>query len=258
MCFITDCKYGEILFTKYSFDTTHSASPYFNLQFFPFHHFPYMLPTTDLLATWFDDFNARYFRGELPRPHLRLSKARTRLGSFSCRGKRQLLRTVYTDFTISLSIYYDCEEKEYQTVLLHEMIHYYICYKGIRDTSPHGEMFQRMMLAINARGWHISVSQNTKGWKVRGIDHRPATCHLLLAVRTQGGELFFAPVDPNYLEALEQKILSIPRQIAWHEWYLSHDRQFDGHHRVRSLRGWRITEAQLEEYRKVMKVLQLK
>ena len=89
-----------------------------------------MTLTTDILRTWFRQFNADYFGDELPVPRLVLSKARTRLGTMACKCQRRLLKRVYTDFTIRISTYYDCNEREYQETLLHEMIHYYIIYEA--------------------------------------------------------------------------------------------------------------------------------
>lgn len=91
-----------------------------------------MALTVDILHAWFRQFNADYFGDELPVPRIALSKARTRLGTMSYRRVRKLLRWTYTDFTIRISTYYECSEREYQETLLHEMIHYYIAYK----TSP--------------------------------------------------------------------------------------------------------------------------
>ena len=94
-----------------------------------------MTLTTDILRAWFRQFNADYFGDELPVPRLVLSKARTRLGTRACKCKRRLLKRVYTDFTIRISPYYDCNEREYQKTLLPEMIQYNIMYKRITDTT---------------------------------------------------------------------------------------------------------------------------
>ena len=83
-----------------------------------------MTLTTDILRTWFRQFNTDYFGSELPMPRIVLSKARTRLGTMACKCTRRLMKRVYTDFTIRISTYYECTEREFQETLLHEMIHY--------------------------------------------------------------------------------------------------------------------------------------
>ena len=118
-----------------------------------------MALTIDILHAWFRQFNADYFGDELPVPHIALSKARTRLGTMSYRRVRKLLRWTYTDFTIRISTYYECSEREYQETLLHEMIHYYIAYKNISDTSSHGKVFRQIMQQLNnEHGWNITIT----------------------------------------------------------------------------------------------------
>ena len=135
-----------------------------------------MTPTREQMRAWFDTFNRQYFNGELPLPRLALGNSRTRLGSMSCRRRRTLTGWRLSDFAIRLSTYYDCTEREMQTVLLHEMIHYYIAWKGIRDDAPHGSVFRSIMNRLNTRhGWDISVSASMRGRKTAAQRQTPAT-----------------------------------------------------------------------------------
>ena len=84
----------------------------------------------------FERFNTQYFDGVLPLPRLRVGRSRTQLGSMSCKRKTSWGRTKLYDFTISLSNYYDQTEHQFQSVLLHEMIHLSITVSGVKDTSP--------------------------------------------------------------------------------------------------------------------------
>ena len=46
-----------------------------------------------------------------------------------------------------------------EDIIIHEMIHYYIGYNKIVDTSAHGRVFRQMMNTINERyGRHIRIS----------------------------------------------------------------------------------------------------
>ena len=118
-----------------------------------------MILTVEILKEWFVRFNTDYFDGTLPVPRLALSRARTRLGSISYKRRRRWLKTEVYDFCIRVSTYYACSERDYQNVLLHEMIHYYIAYHRLRDTSAHGRLFRKMMAELNTRhGWQISIS----------------------------------------------------------------------------------------------------
>lgn len=85
------------------------------------------------MEQWFTTFNEQYFDGGLPLPRLALSRSKTRLGSMSCKRVTRLLRgTKFSDFTIRLSNYYDLSERDFQNVLLHEMIHYHIAYTELK------------------------------------------------------------------------------------------------------------------------------
>ena len=75
------------------------------------------------MEQWFTTFNEQYFDGVLPLPRLALSRSKTRLGSMSCKRVTRLFRgTKFSDFTIRLSNYYDLSERDFQNVLLHEII----------------------------------------------------------------------------------------------------------------------------------------
>lgn len=100
------------------------------------------------------------FGGELPPLPVRMTIAKTFLGALRFKKKRDLLgRMVYYDFELVISVKYDLPEREVEDTIIHEMIHFYIYYKKLKDTSAHGAIFRRLMDGINSRyGRHISIS----------------------------------------------------------------------------------------------------
>lgn len=73
-------------------------------------------------------------------------------------------------------------ERELEDTIIHEMIHYYIAYNNIKDTSAHGRVFRQMMAEINEQyGREITIShrksdeplvdtaQNRKKWHVVAV-----------------------------------------------------------------------------------------
>lgn len=211
-----------------------------------------MMLTIDIIRQWFDTFNRQYFGGSLPHPTFKLSRARTRLGSMQCVRRRALLAKPQRIYTIFISTYYKCDERGYQTVLLHEMIHYYISYNDMRDTSPHGTLFRRMMDDINSHGWHITVSTNTTGWETSASACRRSK-HLLLLATTTRGEMFLSSVAIRSAWALHDSIAHAKGQIADEQWYVSTDSRFDSFTKVRSLRGRKIKDkAELDDFLSVM------
>lgn len=209
-----------------------------------------------LLQQWFADFNVRYFGGALPLPELKLSKARTRLGYMQCVCRRRgLLARSERSFSIHISTFYKCSERDFQTVLLHEMIHYYISFNRLRDTSSHGPLFRAHMERINSQGWHITVTVNTRGWEPAVRPRRP-DCHLLLVVVTNRGERFISAVAKAAIGRIHADIARAGGQIVSEEWFVSHDARFDTFAKVRSLRGRKVkSEAEWNDYLGVMQRL---
>lgn len=201
-----------------------------------------MTLTTDLLKVWFGQFNAMYFGGKLPMPVIRLSKARTKLGTMRCRRVRRMLKWVYTDFSISISTYYDCTEREYQTTLLHEMIHYHIAYNNIPDTSAHGKVFHEIMNRLNHDyGWHITVSSKRRNLRpADGSVLTKMSTHLVLALILNDGTRMLSVVSPRWARHIDRQASMVGR-IASHRWYMSTDCYFNNFAKVRSLRACKVS-----------------
>lgn len=216
-----------------------------------------MILTVDLLRQWFGQFNDAYFAGALPMPRLALSKARTRLGSMACQCRRTLFGRKCSNFVIRVSTFYDCTEREYQTVLLHEMIHYYITYKGIRDTSAHGREFHRLMNWLNAEhGWRITVSSSVRGKQVSSA--APLTKNrLVLALLMRDGGRYLSVVSPRYAKIIDRQAQQA-QQVAQHRWFMSADTYFATFTTVRSLRARKVTKDVYEEKTRSMTPLVLK
>lgn len=194
------------------------------------------------LRQWFARFNDQYFEGGLPTPRFRIGHSRTQLGTMSYKRQRRLFRTQMTDFTISLSNYYDQTEHQFQSVLLHEMIHLSIAVSGVKDTSPHGVVFRGMMARLNRDGWNISISATTRGIERAYTGSQTVISqYLVLAIMTREGKYFLASVNPKFARSIETRISTAP-EIARHTWHTTNDRWFESMPKVRSLRGRRVTE----------------
>lgn len=203
--------------------------------------------TKEWLTHWFVKFNADYFGGELPMPRFGLTRAATRLGSFSCKHRRRLLHTEVYDFAIRLSIRYDLSEREYQQTLLHEMIHYHIAYHGLRDTSPHGRLFRAIMTELNSRyGWQISVSSRlTPAQRATAADS--GKTYLVLAMKLNDGRCFLSVVNERYRMRLESLLRMVP-DVRDHRWINSQDSYFAAFPAVRSLRMRRVERSVYEHF----------
>lgn len=199
-----------------------------------------MTLTLDILRQWFWQFNREYFGGELPEPRLRLSRARTRLGSMSY--KRGRLTGMPTDFAIGISTCYQLTQKECREVLIHEMIHYYIAYRRIADTSSHGRVFRGIMQYINNKyGWNVTVSCRLSSLQpseslCAAFGGGGARCYIVLALELNDGRCMLSVVSPGSVARLDATLRGLGT-VASHAWYVTDDDFFFNYPKVRSLRA---------------------
>lgn len=120
-----------------------------------------MVPTIEFVQSVYDRFNIEIFGGQLPAIPMRMSHARSFIGKVQYKYVRGLFGRIkgYTDYKLVVSTFYDLAEQELEDVVIHEMIHYWILTRGIKDSSSHGRVFRAMMKDINSRyGRHITIS----------------------------------------------------------------------------------------------------
>ena len=209
------------------------------------------------MEEWFRRFDHDYFGGKLPVPELGLTRAKTRLGQLAYKRATRWGRTKLYDFKLSMSTYYDMTDRQANSVLLHEMIHYIIGFTGLKDTAPHGIVFRGMMDNLNRKyGWDIRVMTSTKGWKVsEWAEERQKAkgpqIYLMLAIEMQDGKHYLSRVNPSFARRIESK-LALVRELRSHRWYTTHEPYFEDYPQVRSLRGRRISKSDFEKLRNVL------
>ena len=198
-------------------------------------------------------FNTQYFDGVLPLPRLRAGRSRTQLGTMSCKRKTSWGRTKLYDFTISLSNYYDQTEHQFQSVLLHEMIHLSIAVSGVKDTSPHGVVFRGLMQRLNRDGWDIQIMTKTRDYtKAYTGSATVIAQYIVLALEMNDGKRFLSSVNPKFVRDINQQLRTIP-QISHYAWFTTSDRWFETMPKVRSLRGRRVTAEVFQAKTQAMK-----
>lgn len=186
------------------------------------------------MELWFAKFNNDYFEEQLPLPRLELSYSRTRLGSMTYKRRKKLFKIENYSYVIRLSKYYNQTENQYKTVLLHEMIHYYIAYKGITDTAPHGEVFHKMAEEFRRKhGWNITVSTTMSNVDAGYIKEKE---RYIVAIETQNGKKYLSVVSPRYVNRIDYELKRIPK-VKTFGWYKSSDNYFSSFPSVRSIRA---------------------
>ena len=176
---------------------------------------------TEWIAVNFDRFNKENFGGRLTPPKFSVNNARTRLGSMAFKWKRSLFKRETYDYVIRLSNYYDIPEVEFQNVLLHEMIHYYIAVNHFKDDSVHGTMFRSIAQRINKQGWHVVVRTDTRKWPVAERNRKKVITRkrIVLAASTTDGKYFLSVIGPGSVRKVKLQIARTPqiREARWEE-----------------------------------------
>lgn len=147
-----------------------------------------MKATVNYIKQRFDAFNIRMFGGSLPMPTVELSNSKSMLGQ--CVTKRRAFRKGRgaCSCTLRISTRAEFSPDELDDVIIHEMIHYYIAFHGIKDTAPHGKVFREWMERVNKHyGRHVTVSHRmTDAEKEEMVDTRPRW-HVVAVIRFLDG-----------------------------------------------------------------------
>lgn len=221
-----------------------------------------MKATLDFIQQKFAEFNQLIFNGELPPPTFLPSRARTYLGRYECNIRHHLFsKAERYNHRIRFSTTYDLPAEELEDVLIHEMIHYYISFRGIKDTAPHGTIFQTLMGTINLNHQrHITISRGLSS-EVYATD-RPLAMRFFCVMTLPDGSRAFVPVTKQSMFTLWTRLPQSFSATAA-TWYVSHDPFWAGFRRLSAarriptrLRCYPIDTDTLEHHLKGAKVLE--
>lgn len=151
----------------------------------------------------FEEFNQQIFAGKLPMLPIKLSNAKSFLGA--CTYKKRLGKNGKIEkynFSLRINTSIDLPEEEVEDTIIHEMIHYYIGYNQLEDTSPHGQIFQQIMNTINEKyGRHLTISHKcNKTQNEQAVDKRQHY-HVVAVVSFKDGRIGFK-VLPRVLQSI--------------------------------------------------------
>lgn len=189
-----------------------------------------MKPTEEFVEERFRHFNALCFGGILPEVPVVLTSVKSYIGMCSYRKRRiGRGRYEYYDFKFRINTRIDLSESEWEDIILHEMIHYYIALNGLQDSSAHGPLFRKMMRFINGTyGRHITVTQRTSAVQREQLTGTKARERVVAMVSFRDGRtgLKVLPSDKRAVAAYRRGILRSPR-IESVEFYLVKDAWFN-------------------------------
>ena len=155
-----------------------------------------MVPDLNFIKATFHSYNSLIFGSVLPEPLFTLTRARTFRGKLIYKIKREIKGAKATDFEMRISNSFDLSEREWEDVVIHEMIHLHIAFHGIKDSSSHGPVFRKLMHQINSmhgRDINVAVRSTTEQSVSRNADTR-IKAHYICIVRLGDRRLALAPV----------------------------------------------------------------
>ena len=116
-----------------------------------------MVANHDNMLDTFCRCNDKYFEGKLPIPLFDLLHSFRTCGYFHCDYEQGWFSKKLYNFCISMTDYYDFTPKQFEDILVHEMIHYYLAYFDFDKRCRHGKKFKEMAERLNLRhGLHIT------------------------------------------------------------------------------------------------------
>lgn len=198
-----------------------------------------MHPTSEFLSECFDRFNSRIFDGTLPPIRIVLRNAGSCVGKFSFPrnyppGSEQARRICKLTFSVNFNL----AEEEWEDTVIHEMIHYSIWQRGLRDTGPHGEIFRSIMRQINERyGRHITIRHKSRPGAE--VSDRRIRSHYVCLSEWNDGRTLITVTSQGAQTAVSARIKSDPRILSA-RWFVTNACYFNKFPHVRTAKFYII------------------
>ena len=207
-----------------------------------------MTPTVSYLQQKFAEYNKLIFGNELPPIDIVLTKAKGYVGRVVYTPARLAGLISGKSKRLEISVYRDLPEREVEDTLIHEMIHYYIHHKKLKDTSIHGAIFKKMMMDINLRhGRHITISKRVKREEVY-VDNKKKLHYICVSTFRDGHRGITVCAKTRIFDIhRDLKHADVIKSI---EWWGSTDPFFNRYPNSQTAKVYQITEAELREHLK--------
>ena len=165
--------------------------------------------TISEIEVQFNKWNEVIFNKELPKPHFEICHTKSFLGQFQ--WKKVMGEEVYK---IRISTFYDRPFDYYIDTIVHEMLHFYIRYNKINDTSSHGRIWKKYAAEISAKyGLNITRTSPTGGGVSEAIIEKKKQKknfhETVIVCKLKDGRYGAAVLPPTKISAL------IPRFANW-------------------------------------------
>lgn len=181
-----------------------------------------MKVTRDYVRRKFDEFNKLIFSGRLPEIPIELSDS----GRFMGRCVYDVARhpdgrKEYKNFRLQINARGDIDEKVIEDTIIHEMIHYFIGYNGLIDSSTHGNIFKVLMNSINANfGRHLTITYKLSPEEHEQMVSNEKKWHILAVLNFRNGNKGLKVLPRNAVKviAYHKAALNISEVVSVDLW----------------------------------------
>ncbi|MBO5466228.1 MAG: SprT-like domain-containing protein [Prevotella sp.] len=149
-----------------------------------------MKATIPYIEKKFEEFNQQMFAGVLPKLPIELSDAKTFLGVcvYKKRKTKEGKIECY-DFKLRINIRIDLPESEVEDIIIHEMIHYFVGFNNLEDSSTHGQVFKHIMNTINEKfGRNLMISHKASKEEKEQLYDTRRRWHVVAVVYFKDGQ----------------------------------------------------------------------
>lgn len=120
-----------------------------------------MIITRELSIKLFNEWNKKAFGNKLPTPSFEIMTTKSVLGQFRWRK----ISDNEMGYTIRMSNYFDRPYEDFVDTMVHEMLHFYIRYNKIKDTSSHGREWKSLAAKFNEK-YGLNIKRTGSGKKI--------------------------------------------------------------------------------------------
>jgi hypothetical protein len=206
-----------------------------------------MLITVSDIQGIFNKYNSLCFDGKLPLPRIRIGHAKGYLGQLRYKVKKDKSgKATYSDFSLNFTQRYEMDQEKLEDVVIHEMIHYYIHYNNIQDTSAHGVVFRKMMDDINIRFKRNITISDRSGLPVSD-ESQQIKMHLVCVATLKSGDTGVAVCARTRAFEIYDEL---PRRydILKFSWYFTSDQYFNRFKRTNTAKLYRADKEEVSQH----------
>ncbi len=192
----------------------------------------------------FNEYNQLCFDNCLPQIPIRISNSRRALGMFvHPRNYPESAPRGVGECSLRISCRLDLPPNEVDDTIIHEMIHYYIWYEKLKDTSSHGPIFRKIMNQINTR-YHrnISISHKCSAEEISSDTYNRN--NYICVSRWRNGEVGITICARTKIFEINRIFKTIPDLLSL-EWYWSRNPWFNKYPVSRTSKVYKIKPDEL-------------